>query len=259
MTQERSRLPGSTPGATSPRENSDVRVGWTAARANALSLTLRPTAPPVALGLAVATLLILAESLLVYLLKEAAPGNVFGVVFVLGVLVVSSLWGFWLGAMTSLASAAVYAYFHHLQTGVSIISASTQNWVAITVFGVVALLAASLAGAVRSRAAEADSRRAQCARGAPRRVAPGRDVGGARCPFVRVVWRGGRGVGPLPRGVSPRRPVSLRARRRGGAARRRPRRPRLGQDSGRRAIFTGRRERCGNGVSDWPRCPDGDV
>jgi signal transduction histidine kinase len=159
MTQERSRLPGSTLGATSPRENSDAQVGRTAAGANALSLPLRPTAPPVALGLPVATLLILAESLLVYLLKEAAPGNVFGVVLVLGVLVVSSLWGFWLGAMTSLASAAVYVYFHHLQTGVSIISASTQNWVAITVFLVVALLAASLAGAVRSRAAEADSRR----------------------------------------------------------------------------------------------------
>ena len=36
---------------------------------------LRPTAPPLALGLVVAALLIAAESLLLYLLKSAASGN----------------------------------------------------------------------------------------------------------------------------------------------------------------------------------------
>ena len=128
-------------------------------RAGLLSLLLRPTAPPLALGLVVAALLIAAESLVVYLLKQVAPGNLFGVVFLLGVLVVSTGWGFGLGVMTSLASAVVYVYFHHLQTGGSFVPTGAQNWVAVTVFLVVALSANTLAGVARLRAAEADQRR----------------------------------------------------------------------------------------------------
>jgi len=128
-------------------------------RVRVLSLLLRPTAPPLALGLVVAALLIAAESLVVYLLKQVAPGNLFGVVFLLGVLVVSTGWGFGLGVMTSLASAVVYVYFHHLQTGGSFFPTGAQSWVAVSVFLVVALSANTLAGVARLRAAEADQRR----------------------------------------------------------------------------------------------------
>jgi hypothetical protein len=128
-------------------------------RVRVLSLLLRPTAPPLALGLVVAPLLIAAESLVVYLLQQVAPGNLFGVVFLLGVLVVSIGWGFGLGTMTALASALVYAYFHHLQTGGSFIPTDARNWVAVTVFLVVALSATTLAGVARLRAAVADQRR----------------------------------------------------------------------------------------------------
>jgi signal transduction histidine kinase len=128
-------------------------------RVRGLSLLLRPTAPPLALGLVVAALLIAAESLVVYLLKQVAPGNLFGVVFLLGVLVVSTGWGFGLGVMTSLASAVVYVYFHHLQTGGSFFPTGAQSWVAVSVFLVVALSANTLAGVARLRAAEADQRR----------------------------------------------------------------------------------------------------
>jgi len=128
-----------------------------------MSLLLRPTAPPLALGLVVAALLIAAESLVVYLLKQVAPGNLFGVVFLLGVVVVSTGWGFGLGLMTSLASAVVYVYFHHLQTGGSFVPTGAQNWVAVTVFLVVALSANTLAGVARMRAAEADQRRREVA------------------------------------------------------------------------------------------------
>ena len=86
-------------------------------RARVQSLVLRPITPPLALGLAVAAVLLAAESLVVYLLKQVVPGNLFGVVFVLGVLVVSLGWGFRLGTITALASALVYGYFHYLQTG----------------------------------------------------------------------------------------------------------------------------------------------
>jgi len=108
-------------------------------RARVPSLLLRPTAPPLALGLVVAALLIAAESFLVYLLKLAAPGNIFGVILLLGVLVVATLWGFRLGAVTSLASAVVYVCFHHLQTGRNILATWAQNWMAVTVFLVFAL------------------------------------------------------------------------------------------------------------------------
>ena len=134
MTQRRSRLSGWMPGATSARG---------------------------ALGLVVASLLIAAESFLVYLLNGAAPGNIFGVIFLLGVLLVATLWGFRLGAVTALASAVVYVCFHHPQTGRNILATWAQNWMAVTVFLVVALSAATIAGLARSRAAEADLRRRQ--------------------------------------------------------------------------------------------------
>jgi signal transduction histidine kinase len=159
MTQKLSRLPGWMQGGTSARGTSDAQVGPTPMRARVLSLVLRPIAPPIALGLVVAPLLIAAESLLVYLLMQVAPGNLFGVVFLLGVVAVSIGWGFKLGTMTALVSALVYAYFHHLQTGGSFIPTELHNWVAVIVFLVVALSATTVAGVARLRAVEADQRR----------------------------------------------------------------------------------------------------
>jgi signal transduction histidine kinase len=159
MTQKRSRLPGWMQGGAFACGTSDAQVGPTTMRARVLSLVLRPIAPPIALGLIVAPLLIAAESLLVYLLMQVAPGNLFGVVFLLGVVVVSIGWGFKLGTMTALVSALVYAYFHHLQTGGSFIPTDARNWVAVTVFLIVALSATTLAGVARLRAAVADQRR----------------------------------------------------------------------------------------------------
>jgi signal transduction histidine kinase len=131
----------------------------TSIRSRALPLLLRPTAPPLALGLVVAPLLLAAETLLVYLLMRATAGDVFGVIFLLGVLVVSTLWGMRLGALTLLASAAVYVYFHRLQTGGSAVLLGVDDWVAIGVFLSVALATATLAGLARLRAREADRRR----------------------------------------------------------------------------------------------------
>jgi GAF domain-containing protein len=159
MTQKLSWLPGWMQGGAFARRTSDAQVEPTPMRAHVLSLVLRPIAPPLALGLVVAAFLIAAESLLVYVLMRAAPGNLFGVVFLLGVLVVSIGWGFRLGTMTALVSALVYAYFHSLQAGGSFIPTEPQNWVAITVFLIVALSATTLGGVARSRAVEADERR----------------------------------------------------------------------------------------------------
>jgi signal transduction histidine kinase len=157
MTQRRSRPTGRIPGVASALGSRDAHSGPTSLRQYASALLLRPTAPPLTLGLGAAALLIAAESVLVYLLKEAVPRNVFGVVFLLGVLAVAALWGFGLGAVTSVASAVVYAGFHHRQTGGSLV----VTWVAVTVFLLVALAAATIAGVARSRAVEADLRRRQ--------------------------------------------------------------------------------------------------
>ena len=131
----------------------------TSIRARALRLLLRPTAPPLALGLVVAPVLLAAETGLVYLLMRTTGGNIFGVVFLLGILVVSTVWGLRLGALTTVASAVVYVFFHRLQTGGSILGAAASDSVAVGVFLLVALSATTLAGLARLRAREADRRR----------------------------------------------------------------------------------------------------
>jgi hypothetical protein len=127
-------------------------------RARLLSLLLRPTPRPVALGLVVATLLIAAETLLLYPLEQIAPANALGVVYLLGVLVVAIGWGFWLAAATSVASALAFDYFH-VPPVWSFMVAQTEDGVALVIFVVVALLASTLADLARSRAAEAHQRR----------------------------------------------------------------------------------------------------
>jgi signal transduction histidine kinase len=140
---------------TSTRPGSDPRRSL---RARLLALVVRPTAPPVWLGIVVAAVFITAETLLVYQLRQIAPENAFGALFLLGVLVVSAAWGFRLAVATSLASALVYVYFH-LETGGSFIPMHAQDAMAIIIFLPVALLANILAGQARLRAAESELRR----------------------------------------------------------------------------------------------------
>jgi len=124
-------------------------------RSRLLALVLHPTAPPLRWGIVVALAFIVGESLLVLHLKRMAPGNAFGAIFLLGVLVVSAGWSFGLALATSLASAAVYVYFH-LEGGDSIVPA-------LFVFLPLALLANVLAGQARLRAAESEQRRREAA------------------------------------------------------------------------------------------------
>jgi signal transduction histidine kinase len=122
-----------------------------------LSLLLRPTTGSLTVGIVVAASLVGAETLLVYLLKQIAPMSPFGVVYLLGVLVVSTGWGFGLSMLMSLASALAFDYYRMRPE--SIIPTRAQDWVAIGVFLAVALSANTLAGLARSRAVEAHQRR----------------------------------------------------------------------------------------------------
>jgi signal transduction histidine kinase len=120
-----------------------------------LSLLVRPTAPPMWLGLLVAGAAILVETLLVVVLRSLAPMDTFGVVYLLGALVVAIGWGTGLAAVTSVVSALCFGYFRDWPND-SFDPADLRNWVVIGVFLVVALMANTLAGVARARAAEAD-------------------------------------------------------------------------------------------------------
>lgn len=137
-------------------------------RARLLRVLLRPTAPPMLVGIVLAAALIGAETLVVTELRRIAPESSFGMVFLLGVLVISAGWGIWPALATSVASTAVYVYFHMLNHG-ALFPMYAQDVAAISIFVPVALLTNLLVGQARLRAADAAALAAQQA--ALRRVA----------------------------------------------------------------------------------------
>jgi signal transduction histidine kinase len=104
------------------------------------------------LGFVVGAVLIFAEAALVAMLGRTLPHQMFGVVFFLGVLVVSAGWPMWLGVVTSLASTVVYLRLH---LGGMVIPNSLRDLIPILVYLPVALLANLLVGQARLRAMEA--------------------------------------------------------------------------------------------------------
>lgn len=91
-------------------------------------------------------------------LREITPAVSTGVVYLLAVLLVSCYWGLWLGVLTGVLSAAAFNFFHIPPTGRFTV-AHAENWVALGVFFVAAVVTSSLAGAARSRTGEAEQRR----------------------------------------------------------------------------------------------------
>jgi signal transduction histidine kinase len=116
-----------------------------------LALVLRPTARPFGWGVVTAIGFIVGETFLVLVMKRTAPDNSYGAIFLLGVLVVAAGWNFGLALATSLASAAVYVYFH--------VEDGDNLFPAVFVFLPLALLASVLASQARLRAAESEERR----------------------------------------------------------------------------------------------------
>jgi two-component system sensor histidine kinase KdpD len=109
-------------------------------------------------GVIVAAAAVAATTGLIYPLADVAPVTALGVVYLVAVLLVSSLWGGWLGAATALASALAFNFFHIPPTGRFTISEG-ENWVALAVFFVAALVASTLAERERTRTREAQERR----------------------------------------------------------------------------------------------------
>src|SRR5215210_7655463 len=102
-------------------------------------------------GLASAAVVVAATTALVFPLRTVAPVVSLGVVYLVAVLLVSTVWGAWLGVLTAVASAAAFNYFHIPPTGRFAI-AQSEDWVALVVFVIVALISSSMAQLARARA-----------------------------------------------------------------------------------------------------------
>jgi two-component system, OmpR family, sensor histidine kinase KdpD len=141
---------------------------------------LAPSPPSRRAGLLVAAVSVALCTLLVFPLKHVAPAVSLSVVYLPAVLVVSIIWGGWLGVGTAVLSAAAFNFFHLEPVGHFAIRQSS-NWVALVTFLVVAGLASSVAEVTRARAQEADARRreADLAAEMARLLLRGDDLAGA--------------------------------------------------------------------------------
>jgi two-component system sensor histidine kinase KdpD len=127
--------------------------------------TMRPfglllaTEPPSRrVGVLVAVAAVAVCTLLIYPLKQVAPVVSLGVVYLLAVLVVSAVWGAYLGVFTAVLSAVAFNFFHLPPVGQLDIRGSS-NWVALITLLVTAGLVSSIAEVTRARTRDAEARR----------------------------------------------------------------------------------------------------
>jgi two-component system, OmpR family, sensor histidine kinase KdpD len=114
--------------------------------------------PPRKVGALVASVAVALCTLIVYPLAHVAPVVSLGVVYLPAVLIVSTTWGAWLGVATAVISAAAFNFFHLPPVGRFTLQ-SSENWVALAAFLVVAALASSVAEVTRARTRDAEERR----------------------------------------------------------------------------------------------------
>ncbi|HEY0516702.1 MAG TPA: ATP-binding protein [Solirubrobacteraceae bacterium] len=122
------------------------------------SRLLRAARPSSALGVLVSIATVAASTLLVYPLKQIAPAQTLGVVYLLAVVVVSVFWGLGLGIATAVLSAAAFNFFH-LPPVDQFTLAHERDWVGLAAFVAVAVAVGLVAELARSRARELDERR----------------------------------------------------------------------------------------------------
>lgn len=127
-------------------------------------------------GLLATVAVVAATTGLIYPLKTVAPAVSLGVVYIPGVLAISTFWGWRLGLLAAVASALAFNWFHIPPTGRFDVAAG-RNGVALAIFAIVAVASSTLAEAARARAAEAERRREETERvlAQMRRLAAERD------------------------------------------------------------------------------------
>jgi signal transduction histidine kinase len=109
------------------------------------------------LGLALAVSWVAAVTLLLYPISELDPGVSSGTLYILGVLLLATYWGVWLGVATSAASALAIDYFHTVPEH-SFSVASTGDVVALVVMVLTACVGSVIANRARLRATDAEER-----------------------------------------------------------------------------------------------------
>ncbi|WP_432843393.1 GAF domain-containing sensor histidine kinase [Dactylosporangium sp. CA-092794] len=119
---------------------------------------VRPTPPPVALGIAVGALLVTAEMLVIHLLEQTASRHALVVVFFVGVLAISTIWGIRLALAMVVVSAAAYNIVWVPRVRNLDVS-RPREWIELAAFLVAAVLASLMASLARVRAVESLERR----------------------------------------------------------------------------------------------------
>jgi two-component system sensor histidine kinase KdpD len=150
------------------------------------SLLVRDARPPLWLGVAVGGLAVAVTTALIFPLRTIVPVVSTGVVYLLAVLLVSTWCGLWAGLGTAVGSALAFNWFHIPPTGRFTI-AEPENWVALAVFLVAAVIVSTLAELARARALEAEERRreADLAAELARLLLGGPDVAAALGPAAQ--------------------------------------------------------------------------
>ncbi len=132
-------------------------------RRREIPIGLSSEPPPSWLGLVATLAAVALGTLLVYPLKSVAPVVSLGIVYLPAILLISIVWGLRLGLLASVASAAAFNFFHipplHRFT-----IADGDNWVALTVFVIAAIVSSTVGELARARAVEADRRRGEADR-----------------------------------------------------------------------------------------------
>ena len=121
-------------------------------------MRLRGGRPPLLVGAVMTVILAALCTALVYPLKQVTTVSSLGVVYLLGVIVVSTFWGLWMGVAMSVLSAAAFNFFH-LPPVDRFTIADSRNWVALATFVVAAIASSWVSDVARTRAVEAERRR----------------------------------------------------------------------------------------------------
>ena len=114
--------------------------------------------PGLALGLAASAAAVTLSTLVIYPLNAVADVQTLGVVYLVGVVIVASLWGLGLGLLLAVVSALVFNYVH-LPPVHEFVFDDAEDVVSIVVFVVAAVAASAMADRARRQAAAAEARR----------------------------------------------------------------------------------------------------
>ncbi|GAA2644143.1 hypothetical protein GCM10010399_92590 [Dactylosporangium fulvum] len=123
-------------------------------RSDFLLRMVRPAPPPIGVGIAVAVFMVTAETLLIYPLETVTRGPSLAMIYLLGVVMVSMVWGLALGFAISAASVLAYDFFH-VPPILGFAVSDTRDWVMLALFAGVALVTGALADLSRLRVAQA--------------------------------------------------------------------------------------------------------